>query len=340
MRSIHPTREQILDLMRIAVRELGMAPGSATFAKQFGVTSKQVKRFWPTHSKLIVDAGYTPNERLAQIPEDELFNEYAKVCRHYTHIPSLAELRIATREIGTRTHTVQSRFGSLAIFNDRFKQWLLSHHKEFADILDFPGWGRLPFDKNSRPVGSPRLIDRVRHPFLPVGLLSLCELALNRLPQDMDDQINPSLLFERKCTEAFRAIGFQVRALGQGRGRSADALALARQERYAVIIDAKARADSFVLGTEDRKLLDYAKHHSEDLRREGIERIYLCVISSAFREKDIETLRGVFTGSGLHGWSLWTAEILLATVERSIAERSNFRLADLEKSFAVNMTAT
>jgi hypothetical protein len=117
-------------------------------------------------------------------------------------------------------------------------------------------------------------------------------------------------------------------------------LALARPERYAVIIDAKARADGFELGTEDRKLLEYAKHHSDDLRREGIERVYLCVVSSGFREKDTDVLRRALTGSGLHGWSLWTAEVLMEMVERSISERCGFRLADLEKTFALNTIAT
>lgn len=340
MNSSQPSREQILDLMRAAIREVGSAPGSAAFAKRCGVTPIQAKRFWPTHSKLVTEAGSSPNEPLALIPGHELFREYAKVCHHYGHIPTLAELRIATRELGTRTHTVQSRFGSLAFFNSLFKQWLASAPEEYADILDFPGWGRRPFGKISRVVESASPIAAARHPFLPAGLLSLLDLALNRAPRDVDSDVPPSSLFEQKCAEAFRAMGFQVRALGQGKGRTADCLALARPERYAVIIDAKARADGFVLGTEDRKLLEYAKQHSDDLRREGIERVYLCVISSAFREKDTDSLLRALTGSGLHGWSLWTAEVLMATVERSISGRSDFRLVDLEEKFALNTVAT
>jgi hypothetical protein len=117
MKVSQPTKEQILDLMRAAICELGSAPGSDVFAKRCGVSPNQVKRFWPTRSKLVTEAGSAPNEPPAQIPEEELFREYVKVCRHYGHIPTLAELRIATREIGTRTYTVQSRFGSLASFN-------------------------------------------------------------------------------------------------------------------------------------------------------------------------------------------------------------------------------
>ncbi|MBI3606542.1 MAG: hypothetical protein HY207_01075 [Nitrospirae bacterium] len=326
--------------MRAAIRELGSAPGRAVFAKRCGVTAVQVKRFWPNHSKLVAAAGSSPNAPSAQMEEDELFREYAKVCRHYGHIPSQAELRIATREIGTRTHRVQNRFGGLAPFNNRFKEWLSSAPQEFVDILTFPGWGRVPFGKGGRALEAASPIATARHPFLPVGLLALLELASNRLPQGFDTDLPPSLLFERKCADAFRALGFQVRNLGQGKGRAADCLALARPDRFAVIIDAKARTEGFALGTEDRKFIEYAKLHSDGLRGEGVERVYLCIVSSAFREKDVDVLRRALTGSGLHGWSLWPADVLMTTVEKSISERSDFRLSDLEQRFALNAVAT
>jgi len=340
MSSTRPDKHQILDLMRAAIRELGSAPGSDVFAKRCGVTSVQVKRFWPNHSQLVAAAGSAPNVPPTQMEEDELFREYAKVCWHYGHIPTLAELRIATREIGTRTHRVQNRFGGLAPFNQRFKQWLSSEPQEVADILTFPGWGRVPFDKGGPALVVASPIATARHPYLPAGLLSLVELASNRLPQGFETDLPPSLLFERKCAEAFRALGFQVRDLGQGRGRAADCLALARPDRFAVIIDAKARAGGFVLGTEDRKLLEYAKRYADDLRREGVERVYLCVVSSGFREKDVDALRSALTGSGLHGWSFWPADVLITTVEKSISERADFHLSDLEKKFALNTVAT
>ncbi|MBI3843884.1 MAG: hypothetical protein HY292_04510 [Planctomycetes bacterium] len=129
--------------------------------------------------------------------------------------------------------------------------------------------------------------------------MPLPELAFNHLPTNFDTDLPPSLLFERMCADAFRAIGFQVRDLGQGKGRAADCLAVARPDRFAVIIDAKARAEGFVLGTEDRKLLEYAKRHSDDLRREGVERVYPCVVSSSFREKDVDALRHALTGEEL-----------------------------------------
>jgi hypothetical protein len=117
-------------------------------------------------------------------------------------------------------------------------------------------------------------------------------------------------------------------------------LALARAEGFGVVIDAKARAEGFVLGTEDRKLREYSKTYFDGLRREGIERVYLCIVSSSFREKDVEPLRKALTGSGIHGWSLWRADVLMTTVERSIEKRSEFSLSDLGEKFRLNSIVT
>jgi len=42
-------------------------------------------------------------------------------------------------------------------------------------------------------------------------------------------------------------------------GRKPDALALAPRERFAIINDAQVRSNGYVLGTEDRKFLEYAR---------------------------------------------------------------------------------
>src|SRR5207248_229411 len=91
--------------------------------------------------------------------------------------------------------------------------------------------------------------------FLPACLQHLDLLARGTKPsEDFTDNINTA--FERRCADAFRCMGFDVQDLGQGRGRKADCLALAREEGFGIIIDA------YVLGTEDRKFLEYATTHS------------------------------------------------------------------------------
>lgn len=44
-------------------------------------------------------------------------------------------------------------------------------------------------------------------------------------------------------------------------------------ERFAVIIDAKLRSAGYVLGTEDRKFLEYARSHGAELQRQGFEKV-------------------------------------------------------------------
>ncbi|HVA45982.1 MAG TPA: hypothetical protein VNH11_06305 [Pirellulales bacterium] len=60
----------------------------------------------------------------------------------------------------------------------------------------------------------------VRFPFLPARLRDLADLACGA---SVDDEANVPLLFEERCADAFRSLGFVVKELGQGCGRSAAA---------------------------------------------------------------------------------------------------------------------
>lgn len=331
------TKEHILDRMREAIRTSanGRAPGSTTFEKRWGVPQGKVDEYWDNHSELILAAGGTPNEPKRKIPDEELFRDYAKVCRREGKIPTQKRLRFLTRELGTRTYKVEKPDGYPA-FKVRFREWCRTKSPEYDDILGFTGWERKSFGTRTRVTTQVSQIATVPYLYLPVGLVHLSELASNRLPPELEGGEPAHSLFEQKCADAFCSLGFQLRRLGQGHGRKADFLAIARAQGFGVIIDAKARADGFVLGTEDRKLAEYANNHSADLRREGIDRIYLCVVSSSFREKDIAALRKALTGTDIHGWSMWTADALMATVNRSIEERADFSLAILEPKFRLN----
>lgn len=81
--------------------------------------------------------------------------------------------------------------------------------------------------------------DDERFPYLPATLRDLQQLACGLA---VAGSTPVSTLFEQRCAEAFRCLGFDVRELGQGLGRVADCLAIATAERFAVIIDAKGAA--------------------------------------------------------------------------------------------------
>jgi hypothetical protein len=264
--------------------------------------------------------------------------DYARVCKHLGSIPTGAELRIATRALQTRTHTVAKRFGTLQAFVLQFREWVESQtDPQLRMLLKLPGWDR-PSSKlisTRRQVAKAGLPPPIR-PFLPAGLQWLETLAQGDRPEFEDPTAPISLLFERRVGDAFRCLGFDVRQLGQGRGRKADCLAIARQPGFATIIDAKVRSGGYVLGTEDRKFFEYAGTHSRELSAEGITRVYLAVVASSFRESDLAKFRQYMTDSSIRGIALLTVGALLRWVEDSIRERSRFSLHDLEAEFFSN----
>ena len=99
---------------------------------------------------------------------------------------------------------------------------------------------------------------------------------------------------------------------------------------------AKARANGYVLGTEDRKFLEYAKAHGTELQSQGFDKIYLVVVASSFRDADLKQLTEYLSDSPLRGVSMITARALMRMVEESIRRRSQFSLSDFSKQMFGN----
>jgi hypothetical protein len=335
------SREEIIDLFRAcAAKNGGKTPGIRVFEKTCGVTEAQVVyHFWKGgYTELAQEAGLEPNQRQVRLDDDQVFSDYAKICLDIRRVPNTRELHGAQRNLGTRTHSVRKRFeGGYDEFQYRFRQWLARQPSELKIILDFPGWRgpKEPYGVDAEESSVVRA-EPAFHPFLPASLQYLDVLARgDRPPFEISGQ--PSgIIFERRTADAFRCLGFEISQLGQGTGRNADVLALAPKERFAVIIDAKVRSAGYVLGTEDRKFLEYAKSHGADLRRKGFERIYFAVIGSSFKEGDLRKLTDKLSDSPIRSVILLTASDLMRLVEDSIRERYKFSLSDIERQFFVH----
>lgn len=314
--------------------KLGAPPGRQRFCKATGLTPGEINYYWPRFTDLTADAGWTPNQQQAPMPDEELFREYAKVCTHLGKIPTRAELRITQRALGTRTHMVYTRFGSVYTFDERFRSWLTEQPDEsLRSLLELPGWERKTWKAMpAKPATTLPLV----HPFLPACLQYLDALARGQLPPNEPAGANASTLFERRCADGLRALGFEVQSLGQGTGRNADCLGLARREQFAVVLDAKCRREGYVLGTEDRKFLEYATHHHKQLAAQGLARVYLLVIAPSFNEAAHKQLSATLSGSAIRGFCLMTAPALMRIVEDSIRDRSQFTLAEFEKTLFGN----
>jgi hypothetical protein len=272
--------------------------------------------------------------------EDLLFRDYARVCLHLGKIPSTTELRMATRELGTRAHIVFAKFGCICEFDRCFLEWLTNGPEEFKSIISMPGWqrkGRLKAYLPPPPVFASR-------PFLPAGLQDLEALARGEdlLPDSTDEWANQ--VFEHRCGDAFRTLGFEVEQFGPGAGAEADFavltrpfnVALARPCGYAVLLDAKPRQGDYVLPTDARALYECVTNHTLGLKRVGIEKTYLAGIGPSFRETDLEKLAEYFRGSEVRGITLLSAAALMRIVEDSIRKRESFTLAEFEETLVGN----
>lgn len=141
------------------------------------------------------------------------------------------------------------------------------------------------------------------------------EEALSRQRLDLNIE------FERRVGIAFKLLGFEVEALGQGAGRVADGIARCAQERWAIVYDAKVRRGQFSIGTEDRKFREYIDHHAADLQRAGIDSVFFAVVSGSFDGGDTEKAREVVRLTRAKAFVLMEARALRGLVELKLRTR-------------------
>ena len=136
------SREEIIELFRACVAKLNRTPGKAEFERTCGISETDIRRhFWKSgYTELAEAAGLPPNTLTQRFEDDQVFEDYAKICLHIGRIPSEVQLRGATRELGTKTWSVKSRFtGGTAEFQERFRQWLATSHSNVRKSLTLTG---------------------------------------------------------------------------------------------------------------------------------------------------------------------------------------------------------
>jgi hypothetical protein len=97
--------------------------------------------------------------------------------------------------------------------------------------------------------------------------------------------------------------------------------------KYAILIDAKARKDSYKIGTDDRKFIEYIKTFSEPLRKHGFTNIYFLIVSSRFGSLSTEAIKNIRLETQVTT-TLLTSRLLLKILSCKIETP---RLFDLKK---------
>jgi hypothetical protein len=303
---------------------------NSLFCKKTGVKKGDIDRYWPRFSALAERAGAPVNKFDNRLSDDTVFSDYARICLHLGKIPTRAELDIAQRKLGTKTSTVRKRFGGNREFDVRFRRWLDTAEPALRPILDYDWWRLAASDRPDRSrSGNATVTAPGLHPFLPYNLQYLDVLARGERPPFETSDLGVSTLFERRTADAFRCLGFEIVPFGQGTGRKPDSLALAPRDRFAVIVDAKVRSGGYVLGTEDRKFLEYARVQGTQLRQQGFDNLYFVVVGPSFKDGDLNKLTAFLADSPIRSVDLVTASALMRIVEESIFERSKFSLGQL-----------
>lgn len=100
--------------------------------------------------------------------------------------------------------------------------------------------------------------------------------------------------FEKYTNAAFTILGYETKLLGQGRGRVPDGQAIAHDESYTIIWDAKVRSNGYSMGTDDRTIREYISTQSRKLKKgRFLRNIYYLIVSSSFVDDFDDTIRSI-----------------------------------------------
>jgi hypothetical protein len=125
--------------------------------------------------------------------------------------------------------------------------------------------------------------------------------------------------FEKSCNAAFTVLGYETKLLGQGMGRVPDGQAVAQDESYGILWDAKVRAGGYNMGTDDRTIREYIATQSRDLkRRGGLRNIYYLIISSGFTDDFDDLIRSLKMDTNVNEVCLLVSSALVEMVDQKL----------------------
>ncbi len=92
-------RERILsEIRRLAGAIGGQAPGKTTFARQTGIREHQWSGvIWARWSDALAEAGFEANTLQGRFDTSDVLSKIIAACRHYKHVPTIAELKLYRR---------------------------------------------------------------------------------------------------------------------------------------------------------------------------------------------------------------------------------------------------
>ena len=166
--------------------------------------------------------------------------------------------------------------------------------------------------------------ERLPDSYVPPIIAILPRMALNEpalVTAAKNSATSLERAFEKNINAAFTILGYTTQLLGQGQGRVPDGIAMDLDNAYAIIWDAKVRADGYSMGTDDRTIREYIVTQSRELkRRRSLRNIYYAIISSRFKDDYDDAVRSLKMETHVNEVCLIQADALVAMVDSKLRE--------------------
>ena len=149
--------------------------------------------------------------------------------------------------------------------------------------------------------------------------------------------------FEKHINAAFTMLCYDTKLLGQGKGRVPDGIAIANDDRYAILWDGKIRRDGYSMGTDDRTIREYITTQSRELKRlRTLRNIYYLIVSSKFADDFDDTIRSIKMETDVSEVVLVEATALVEIVDRKLRAPLQFGLGPdgLQRLFSTSGVLT
>lgn len=157
--------------------------------------------------------------------------------------------------------------------------------------------------------------------YLPPIISVIPRLARNEIElQEVARRSGTTLerAFEKCINAAFTILGYETRLLGQGMGRVPDGQATAADDSYTILWDAKARAEGYRMGTDDRAIKQYIEIQTRNMKSGRFRNIYYLIVSSSFADEFDELVRSLKMETNVNEVCLVEASALVAIVDQKL----------------------
>lgn len=178
------------------------------------------------------------------------------------------------------------------------------------------------------PLSFPAPVDLPRLPesYIPPIISVLVDMANNNeslINAAKNSGTSLERAFEKHIDIAFKILGYETRLMGQGSGRVPDGFAIAKDDDYVILWDAKIRSAGYSMGTDDRTIREYITSQSRELKkRRHYKNIYYAIISSNFVSDYDEAIRSIKMETDVNEVLLMEASALISMVDVKLRDPS------------------